>query len=157
MSEAKTFELLGRPVTENVKKDKDGKIEKIIYSMTNKDFDAIQAERGVTKEVKKVVAECRDVITEAAAKFVSARSLENGQVRVDVKLGNQDGAMEVKIDPYKKFTGKKPGTDETYETERFGTVTVVYNATISRELRKEGGVMDEIASAHEAAFRKAHK
>ena len=157
MSEKK-FELLGREVTETRKESKDGKLEKLIYSMTAKDYEAIQAERGVTKEVKKVITECQDAIAEAAAKFVSARSLENHQVPASIKLGGSTNlSMEVGIKPHQSFSGVKPGTTERYETERFGVLTMTLNANFSRPMRMEGGLCDEIAKAHEEAFKKAKK
>ena len=157
MSEKK-FELLGREVTEVRKETKDGKLEKLLYTMTAKDYEAIQAERGVTKEVKKVITECQDAIAEAAAKFVSARSLENQQVPAQIKLGGSTNlAMEVSIKPHQTFSGVKPGTTERYETERFGVLTLSMNANFSRPMRMEGGLCDEIAKAHEEAFKKASK
>lgn len=157
MSEEKTFELLGRTVTESKKTDKDGKLEKLVYQMSNKDYEAVQAEHGVTKEVKKVIAECDALVAEAAIKFISARSLENDQVPASIKLGNQDSAMELKINPYQRFEGKKPGTDETYVSEKYGVVTVTKHAKFARELTREGAVLAQVAAEHEAAFKKRNK
>ncbi len=157
MSEKKVeaLELLGKPVAENVKINKEtGKPEKIVYSMLKSDLDAIQAEHGLTKEVKAVVTEVNDLVAEAAAKFIATQSIANKCLPVTLKLGSGNGSIEASIAPEKVYSGKKPNTNETYETHKFGTVTMTTNYVFSRELRAEGGVLDQIAKDMEEAMKK---
>lgn len=160
MSEKKVevLEILGRPVEETIKVNKEtGAIEKVTYSMTKADLEHIQSEHGLTKEVRKVVVEVNDLVAEAAAKFIDVQSRAHGCVPVHARIGNGNGALELGITPVKTFKGTKPGTDEPYETTKYGTVTCTTNYQFSREMRAEGGLLDQIAKNQEDAIKKHKK
>ena len=154
-----TVKFLGKDCIVTRRSDRS---EKIV--MSKGDFTDIMAEKGVTKEVLEVVRKADDEITAEALKFQADRLIKanKGLKEDDPKyttksclvLGAGTGALEYELIPHKVHSGMDPRTKQPYTSEKYGVcrVTKVYN--LNRDLRKEGGLMDEISSMFEKSLKK---
>ena len=157
-SKVEKVALLGKELDLTVKKGGDA-----VVTMRKGDFDSILADKGVTKEVRETVRKAHDEIVDEVAKFESDYLLKankgkkedsDGFVKsLEVRLGAGDGSMAVKMVPHKVHTGKDIKTGKPYTTHRYGVTTVTLNYSFAAEMRKEGGKLDQYATAFEKAMK----
>ena len=160
MAEATTkVNLLGKELELTVKKGGDA-----VVTMRKGDFDAVLADKGVTKEVRDTVRKAHDEIVDEVAKFEKDYLLKankgkkedaDGFIKsLETRLGAGDGSMAVKMTPHKVHTGKDIKTGKAYTVHKYGVMTVTLNYSFAAEARKEGGLLDQISSDFEKSMSK---
>ena len=125
-------------------------LEKI--SMSNGDFSDVLASYGVTKEVRETIHKAHDSIVEKASTFVTDRMIaankgkkegEEGFVpRIELHLGSGNDAMCVGINAHKISEGTGI-SGQPYKKETWGKIDVKLSYSMAREVRKEGGLLDQ--------------
>ena len=145
-----TIKLLGKELEVTVKKTGDA-----FATMHKGDFDAVLAEKGVTKEVREVLTKANDEIvsevSKAETEFLLAANKGKKEddpsfIRsFDARLGAGNFSMSVKKIPHQVHTGKDIKTGKPYESHKWGRTVVTLNFMASAEFRKEGGQADQEA------------
>lgn len=151
--------VLGKELELTVKKGGDA-----VVTMRKGDFDAILADKGVTKEVRETVRKAHDEIVSDVLKFEKDYLLKANKGKkedaegfiksLETRLGAGDGSMAVKLVPHKVHTGKDIKTGVGYESHKWGVATVTLNYAYAAEARREGGLLDEISKSFEKALPK---
>lgn len=154
-----TVKVLGHDLELTIKKSGDA-----VATMRKGDFDAILADKGVTKEVRDVTRKAHDEIVAEVLKTEKDFLLKankgkkedaEGFVKsFETRLGAGDGSMAIKLTPHKVHTGKDIKTGEPYTAHRWGVATVTLNYAFASELRKADGELDQISKAFETAMSK---
>ena len=135
-----------------------------MINMRKGDFDAVLADKGVTKEVRETVRKAHDEITADVLKFEQDYLLKANRGKkedaadyiksIETRLGAGDGSMAIKLVPHKVHNGKDIRTGKSYCTHKFGVAQVTLNYQFASDLRKEGGLLDQMASAFEKSLKK---
>lgn len=156
-SKVEKVTVLGKELELTVKKGGDA-----VVSMRKGDFDSVLADKGVTKEVRETVRKAHDEIVADVLKFEQDYLLKANKGKkendesfiksLETRLGSGDGSMAVKLTPHKVHTGKDIKTGKPYTTHKFGVASVTLNYQFASEVRKEGGVLDQMSSAFEKAL-----
>ena len=139
--------------------------EKIVVKTA--DANEIYAGLGVTAEVRNTIREADDKIVGAALKLQSERMLANNKgkkendagwmPRSELVFGSGNGAIETEVTAHRAHTGKDIKTGEPYTSHKYGTIRVTKVYKACAELRKEGGLFDQIAKDFEKACAKKGK
>lgn len=155
--ETTKVKVLGKDLELTVKKSGDA-----VVSMKKGDFDQILADKGVTKEVRETVRKAHDEIVEEVVKFEKDYILKANKGKkeddpsyiksLETRLGSGDSSMAIKTTPHKVHTGKDIKTGEPYTTHKYGVVSVTLNYQYANEMRREGGLLDTVASDFEKAL-----
>lgn len=142
--------LLGKELELTVKSGGDA-----VISMRKGDFDAVLAEKGVTKEVRETVRKAHDEIVADVLKFESdyLQKANKGKKEdnekyiksLETRLGSGDGSMAIKLTPHKVHTGKDIRTGKAYTTHKYGVASVTLNYAYAADVRREGGLLDQIS------------
>lgn len=149
--------VLGKELELTVKSGGDA-----VVTMRKGDFDSVLAEKGVTKEVRDTVRKAHDEIVSDVLKFEQDYLLKankgkkedgDGYIKsLETRLGAGDGSMAVKLTPHKVHTGKDIKSGKPYTTHRFGVASVTLNYAYASEVRREGGLLDDISKSFEKAL-----
>jgi len=149
--------VLGKELELTVKKSGDA-----VVTMRKGDFDAILADKGVTKEVRETVRKAHDEIVADVLKFEKDYLLKTNKGKkedaegfvksLETRLGAGDGSMAVKLVPHKVHTGKDLKTQQPYTSHKWGVATVTLNYQFANTVRAEGGLLDEMSKAFEKAL-----
>ena len=147
-----TIDILGKQCEVTIKKDGNA------FSTLHKgDFDAVLAEKGVTKEVRDVCTKAVDDIvsevSKAETEFLIAhnKGLKEDDPKYvksfEARLGSGNFSMSVSKIPHKVHTGTDIKTGKPYETHKYGITKFTVNVIAAPEFRKEGGQSDKEAEA----------
>lgn len=153
-----SIKILGQDLELTVKTNGDA-----VVNMKKADFDAVLEEKGVTKEVRKVVQKAHDDIAQDVLRSerdwllkINKGVKENDPkfVRsVEARLGGTgDGSMAIKLTGHKAHNGVDLKTHKPYTTHKWGTASITINYSPCPEMRKEGGLLDELSKQFEKAI-----
>lgn len=133
-------------------------------AMRKSEYEGLLEGFGVTKEVREQVRSADDAITKEAAEFLSKRLLKankgkkegaDGYVpKAELVLGGGNCGMEYELIPHRHHTSVDMKTKEKRESDKFGIFRVTKIIQMSAEIRKEGGLLDQIATDFEKSFKK---
>lgn len=152
-----TCEFLGKEA--QIIKKSDGS-EKIVVKTA--DANEILAGLGVTKEVREVVRKADDTIVQAAAELQRDRllKLNKGKKEGDkgyttkstLVFGSGSGSLTTELIPHKVHNGKDIKTQTPYTNHKYGVFRVTKVYALCADLRKEGGLMDQMAADFNTAI-----
>lgn len=155
---AGSLKILGQDLELTVKTNGEA-----VVSMKKADFDSILESKGVTKEVRKTVQAAHDEITADVLKAENEWLLKTNKgikeddpkfvKSIEARLGGSgDGSMAIKLTGHKVHTGKDIRSGKSYESHKWGIASVTLNYALASDLRKEGGMLDQISAAWQKAL-----
>lgn len=152
MEKPETLKILGKDLDLTVKTNGEA-----VVSMKKSDFDSVLESKGVTKEVRKTVQQAHDEITSDVLKAENDWLLKanKGKKETDPKFiksiearlgGTGDGSMAIKLTAHKVHNGVDLKTKKPYSTHKWGVASVTLNYSLAADVRREGGLMEQIAN-----------
>lgn len=150
-SDVKTIavKVLGKDLECKVNQKK----QEAVVTMNKGDFDAILAEKGVTKEVRDTVRKAHDDIVCGVEQFEHdfLKSQNKGKKEgaegfvksIETRLGKGDGAMSVKKIFHQVHKGMDMNTKKEFEKHHWGRTIVTLDYQFAKELKAADGQLQK--------------